>query len=63
MSNHNSPDRMEDNRSWQSVGGNNFNSNQHQDIEEVCKRVHNLAIVDVNVFIVCFFFIFFRLVK
>ncbi|XP_013106769.2 mediator of RNA polymerase II transcription subunit 13 [Stomoxys calcitrans] len=35
MSNHNSPDRMEDNRSWQSVGGNNFNSNQHQDIEEV----------------------------
>lgn len=63
MSNHNSPDRMEDNRSWQSVGGNNFNSNQHQDIEEVCKRVYNLAIVDVNVFIVCFFFIFFRLVK
>lgn len=64
MSNHNSPDRMEDNRSWQSVGGNNFNSNQHQDIEEVCKRVYNLAVVDVNVFIVCFFFfIFFRLVK
>ncbi|XP_061401806.1 mediator of RNA polymerase II transcription subunit 13 [Musca vetustissima] len=35
MSNHNSPDRLEDNRSWQSVGGNNFNTNQHQDIEEV----------------------------
>ncbi|XP_075162156.1 mediator complex subunit skuld [Haematobia irritans] len=35
MSNHNSPDRLEDNRCWQSVGGNNFNSNQHQDIEEV----------------------------
>ncbi|XP_023293764.2 mediator of RNA polymerase II transcription subunit 13 isoform X3 [Lucilia cuprina] len=35
MSNHNSPDRIEDNRSWQSVGGNNFNSAQHQDIEEV----------------------------
>lgn len=35
MSNHNSPDRIEDNRSWQSVGGNNFNSTQHQDIEEV----------------------------
>lgn len=35
MSNHNSPDRMEDNRSWQSVGGNNFNSTQHQDVEEV----------------------------
>lgn len=38
MSNHNSPDRMEDNRSWQSVGGNNFSSNQHQDIEEVSLR-------------------------
>lgn len=35
MSNHNSPDRIEDNRSWHSVGGNNFNSTQHQDIEEV----------------------------
>lgn len=30
-----SPDRMEDNRSWQSSGGNNFNSAQQQDIEEV----------------------------
>ena len=38
-SNHGSPDRMEDNRSWQSSSGNNFNSSrmQHdaQDIEEV----------------------------
>lgn len=34
MSNHNSPDRIEDNRSWQSVGGNNTYST-HQDIEEV----------------------------
>uniref|UniRef100_A0A1B0BVC1 Mediator of RNA polymerase II transcription subunit 13 n=1 Tax=Glossina palpalis gambiensis TaxID=67801 RepID=A0A1B0BVC1_9MUSC len=35
ISDHNSPDRMEDNRSWQSAGGNNFNSAQQQDVEEV----------------------------
>ncbi|XP_017488360.1 PREDICTED: mediator of RNA polymerase II transcription subunit 13 isoform X2 [Rhagoletis zephyria] len=35
MSNHCSPDRLEDNRSWQSAGGNNFNSAQQQDVEEV----------------------------
>ncbi|XP_054732383.1 mediator of RNA polymerase II transcription subunit 13 [Anastrepha obliqua] len=35
MLNHCSPDRMEDNRSWQSAGGNNFNSAQQQDVEEV----------------------------
>ncbi|XP_050333363.1 mediator of RNA polymerase II transcription subunit 13 [Bactrocera neohumeralis] len=35
LSNHCSPDRMEDNRSWPSAGGNNFNSAQQQDVEEV----------------------------
>ena len=35
MSNHGSPDRTEDNRSWQSAGGNNFNATQPNDIEEV----------------------------
>ncbi|XP_034659492.1 mediator of RNA polymerase II transcription subunit 13 isoform X2 [Drosophila subobscura] len=35
VSNHGSPGRMEDNRSWQSAGGNNFKCTPPQEVEEV----------------------------
>lgn len=35
VSNHGSPGRMDDNRSWQSAGGNNFKCTPPQEVEEV----------------------------
>ena len=51
LSNHGSPDRTEDNRSWQSAGGNNFNAAQQQDVEEVSQvnQVYTLIRVEEKV--------------